>query len=170
MRGLLAVVGAGALVAGCAGVGGDTPKRPPLTVADEVQRIDSSNIVGTWTCRELNPYPEVPQQVSTITYAKDGSFTGRAQYDAQASPFGGMTVESIGKWTVEDDRIVTGDVKTSAGSPDAFTNVMAGIATSFVNSAYGQEQGSGDVLKLTRTELVFRPVGVEDPPVYSCTR
>ena len=65
---------------------------------------------------------------------------------------------------------MTGDVKTSAGSPDAFTNVMAGIATSLINSAHGQEQGSGDVLKLTRTELVFRPVGVEDPPVYSCTR
>ena len=167
---ILAAVGAGSLLAGCVGVGGDTPKRPTLTVADEVQRVEAGKLVGTWTCRELNPYPEVPQQVSTITYAEDGTFTGKAQYDAQAAPFGGMTVESAGRWVVDGDRIVTSDVTTKAGSQDAFTNVLAGIATSFVNSTSSQQQGSGDVLKLTQTELMFRPAGVDDPPVYSCTR
>ena len=167
---ILTALGAGSLLAGCVAVGGDTPKRPPLAVADEVQRVEADSLVGTWTCRELNPYPEVPKQVSTITYGEDGTFTGKAHYDAQAAPFGGMTVESAGRWVVDGDRIVTSDVTTSAGSQDAFTNVMAGIATSFINSTSSQQQGSGDVLKLTRTELMFRPAGVDDPPVYSCTR
>jgi hypothetical protein len=48
--------------------------------------------------------------------------------------------------------------------------MMAGLASSLVNTASAQEQGSGDVLKLTQSELEFRAEGVEDPPVYSCTR
>ena len=170
MRPVLVAFAASSVLAGCTGMGGDPPKRPPVTVAGEVQRVDGSKVVGTWTCRELNPYPEVPRQVSTITYAKDGAFTGNAQYDATTPPFGGMTVETTGRWTVQGDRIVISDVKTSAGSQDAFTNMRAGIASSLINTASAQEQGSGDVLKLTPTELVFRPVGVDDPPVYSCTR
>lgn len=170
MRPGLIAFAASSMLAGCVGMGGDPPKRPPVTVADEVQQVDDSKIVGTWTCRELNPYPEVPRQVSTITYAKDGSFTGNAQYDASTPPFGGMTVETTGRWTVQGDRIVISDVKTSAGSQDAFTNMMAGIASSLVNTASAQEQGSGDVLKLTQRELVFRPAGADDPPVFSCTR
>jgi hypothetical protein len=137
---------------------------------DEVQRVDSSKVVGIWMCRELNPYPEVPRQVSTVTYAADGTFTGKAQYDATAAPFGGMTVETTGRWMVQDDKILTSDVKTSASSQDAFTNIMAGLASSFANTTSAQMQGSGEVLKLTQTELVFRPAGADDPPVYSCMR
>lgn len=170
MRGLLIVVGVGALLAGCTAVGGDTPKRPSLTVADEVQQIDPEQLIGTWTCRELNPYPEVPQQVSTITYAQGGTFTSKAQYDAQTPPFGAMSIVAAGRWAVEGDRIVTSDVKTSAASQDAFTNAMAGIAISIMNSISDQQQGSGDVLKLTPTELGYRAAGVDDPPVYSCVR
>ena len=170
MRPGLIAFAASSVLAGCAGLGGDPPKRPPVTVTDEVQQVDTSKIVGTWTCRELNPYPEVPRQVSTITYAKDGAFTAKAQYDATTLPFGGMTVETTGRWTVQGERIVISDVKTSAGSQDAFTNMMAGLASSLVNTASAREQGSGDVLKVTSAELVFRPQGADDPPVYSCTR
>ena len=170
MRPGLIAFAASSVLAGCAGLGGDPPKRPPVTVADEVQQVDTSKIVGIWTCRELNPYPEVPRQVSTITYAKDGAFTAKAQYDATTPPFGGMTVETTGRWTVQGERIVISDVKTSAGSQDAFTNMMAGLASSLVNTASAREQGSGDVLKVTSAELVFRPQGADDPPVYSCAR
>jgi hypothetical protein len=170
MRSVLVAFAASSVLAGCTGMGGDPPKRPPVTVADQVQQVDASKIVGTWTCRELNPYPDVPRQVSTITYAKEGAFTANAQYDATTPPFGGMNVETTGRWTVQGERIVISDVKTSASSQDAFTNMMAGIASSLVNTASAQEQGSGDVLKLTPAELAFRPEGADDPPVYSCTR
>jgi len=157
-------------LAGCAVGGGDTPKRPAVAVADEVGAVERSRIVGTWRCHELNPYPELPRQTVTSTYNSDGSYVGEGLAEARP-PFGAMRVKMTGRWAVEGDRIVTSDVETEASAQDAFTNVMAGIGTSIVNS-FGQEQarGAGDVLKLGRDELVLRAVGVEDPPVFSCTR
>jgi hypothetical protein len=172
MRGLVEAVALGTpiLLAGCTGMGGDTPTRPPLNVADQVQQVDRGEVVGTWTCRELNPYPELPQQRTTITYNKDGTLVGEGRSEARP-PFGAMTVNLTGKWAVEGDRIVTSDMQADAGSADAFTDVMAGIATSIANSwSTSQAQGSGDVLKLTERELVLRPVGVDDPPTFSCSR
>ena len=167
----LLLLGATATLAACAGVGGPPPKRPPVQVGDRVQQVDRAAVVGIWSCRELNPYAEVPAQNSTVTYAADGSFISKAHYDAGATPpFAGMSVVTTGKWSVEGDRIVTSDVNSQASSPDAFTNMLAGVATSFANSMSAQQQGSGDVLKLTKTELTIRPAGVEDPPVIGCTR
>jgi hypothetical protein len=48
------------LLAGCATGGGETPRRPTTSVADDVGAVDRAAVVGTWQCRELNPYPEVP--------------------------------------------------------------------------------------------------------------
>jgi hypothetical protein len=167
----LLLLGATAALAACAGIAGPPPKRPPVEVADQVQRVDRGAVIGTWNCRELNPYAEVPAQVSTVTYAADGGFVAKARYDAGAAPpFGGMSVVTTGKWSVENDRILTSDVNTQASSEDPFTNVLAGVASTFANSMSAQQQGSGDVLKLTRTELTLRPDGVEDPPVIGCTR
>ena len=167
----LLLLGATAALAACSGIAGPPPKRPPVQVGDRVQQVDRAAIVGIWSCRELNPYAEVPAQNSTVTYAADGSFISKASYDAGATPpFGGMSVVTTGKWSVEGDRIVTSDVNSQASSPDAFTNMLAGVATSFANSMSAQQQGSGDVLKLTKTELTIRPAGVEDPPVIGCTR
>ena len=158
-------------LASCTGMGGgETPKRPSVTVADQVQTVDRSMVVGTWECHELNPYPEVPTQTATLTYAEDGALSGIAHSQARP-PFAEMTIKSTGKWTVEGDRIVTSDVQTEAGSADEFTNVMAGIGSSIVNTfAKSQPAGSGDVLELTRHKLVLRAVGVDDPPIFSCTR
>ena len=60
-------LGGDLLLTGCTGLGGggETPKRPPLNVADQVQQVDRSKLVGTWQCRELNPYPEMPKQTTT---------------------------------------------------------------------------------------------------------
>jgi hypothetical protein len=172
MRGLAAhgLLGAILLLTGCAVGGGDTPKRPAVAVADEVGVVEQSRIVGTWRCRELNPYPELPRQTITSTYNADGTYVGEGVTEARP-PFGAMRAKVTGRWAVEGDRIVTSDVETEAGSDDAWTNMMAGIGASIVNS-FGQEQtrGVGDVLKLDRDELVLRAVGVEDPPIFSCTR
>jgi hypothetical protein len=84
-----------------------------------------------------------------------------------------MQVNATGRWVVEGDRIATSDVQTdaSAADGDAWTNMMANVGASIVNNL-GREQtaGAGDVLKLSRSELLLRPVAVEDPPVISCTR
>ncbi len=158
------------LLAGCADLGGPPPARPHLDVADQVQKIDRGLVVGTWTCREMNSYPEVPAHDITLTYAQDGSLRSEARAPA-TPPLGPMNISSTGTWNVAGDRIVTADVETKVESDDAFTNTMAGIATSIANSwSSPEKQGSGDVLELTAHRMVLRPVGVDDPPTIACSR
>jgi hypothetical protein len=165
-----AALAGGLILAGCAMGGGDTPRRPVVSVTDEVQAVDRAAVIGTWECRELNPFPEVPQVTTRTTYRADGSFTSEGR-SAPRPPFGSMEIQANGRWAVEDQRIVTSGVETDASSEDAWTNFMAGVSAQLVDSFGGREnRSSGDVLKLTRSELVLRPAGVEDPPVIACTR
>jgi hypothetical protein len=160
------------LVAGCTTGGSDPPRRPVVAVADEVTSLDGRQIVGTWQCRELNPLPEIPQQIIVTTYADDGTFRSESR-SAPRPPLGAMLVTVQGRWAVEGDRITTSGVTTEAHAAggDAWTDMMANLGASFVNSL--GERGStsaGEVLRLGPGELVLRPLGVEDPPVISCTR
>ena len=159
MRLVLVAFAASSMLGGCTAMGGDPPKRPPVAVADEVQQVAASKIVGTWTCRELNPYPEVLRQVSTITYAKDGAFTAKAQYDDTTPPFGDMTVETTGRWMVQGERIVISEVKTSAGLPGCLHEHDGQPCFFARQHGVRSEQGSGEPLKLTQTELEFRAEG-----------
>ena len=167
------ILGAGLLVlAGCASDGGGerTMHRPAVSVPDQVTAVSRSLIVGSWTCHELNPLPDLPRQTSSVTYNADGTFASTGQVEAHP-PFGAMTVKASGKWSVEGEHLVTSDVTTAASSADAFTNVMAGLGSSIANTFMGsQKAGSANVLKLTRNELVYTLIGVDDPPVISCTR
>ena len=158
------------ILTGCAMGGGDTPRRPVVSVTDEVQAIDREALVGTWECRELNSYPEIPQVTTRTTYRADGTFTSEGR-SAPRPPFGSMEIEAKGRWAVEGQQVTTSGVETEASSEDAWTDFMAGVSAQLVDSFGGSEnRSSGDVLKLTRRELVLRPVGVEDPPVIACTR
>ncbi len=159
-----------AMLAGCATGGGEHPRRPPVDVPDQVTTVDRSQIIGTWQCHELNPFPELPAQTSAITYAGDGTFHSVAHTQAREG-FGAMTVNVTGKWSVQDGALATSEVKTAASSTDAFTNALAGIGSSLVNSmSSSQLQGAGNILKLTAHDMVLRPIGIEDPPVVACTR
>jgi hypothetical protein len=160
------------LVAGCTGAGGDPPRRPAVAVADDVNAVDGGQVVGTWQCRELNPLPEIPQQIIVTTYEADGTFLSESR-SAPRPPLGAMLVTVRGWWAVEGDRIVTSGVTTEAHAADgdAWTDMMAGLGASFVNSLGERgSAGAGEVLRLGAGELVLRPLGVEDPPVIACTR
>ena len=158
------------LLAACATGGGETPRRPATSVADEVGDVDRAAVVGTWECRELNPYPEVPQVATTTTYRADGTFTSEGR-STPRPPLGPMRVEANGRWSVEGGEIVTSEVATEASSEDAWTNLMAGVGAQFVDWLGGaQDRASVEVLKLSRGELTVRPSSVEDPPVIACTR
>jgi hypothetical protein len=158
------------LLAACATGGGETPRRPATSVVDEAGAVDRAAVVGTWQCRELNPYPEVPQVATTTTYRADGTFTSEGR-SAPRPPLGPMRVEANGRWSVEGGEIVTSEVTTEASSEDAWTNLMAGVGAHFIDLVGGaQDRVSVEVLKLSRGELVVRPSGVEDPAVIACAR
>jgi hypothetical protein len=164
------LVAALALLAACTAGGGEAPRRPAVSMADQVAAVDRELVVGTWRCRDLNPYPGAPEQVVTETFAADGSFVGQSGVSGEG-PAGSIEVRASGRWAVEGDRIVTTGVTTQASSADPTLNVIAGLTAQYLNSQPPSlRDGSSEVLKLTNRELVLRPVGVEDPPVIACTR
>lgn len=164
----LAAVG---VLAACVG-GGSAPGRPAVSLADEVGAIDRDLVVGTWQCRELNPYPERPLQAITTTYEADGRFTGQGR-SAEGGPVGGMIVDVWGSWAVEGDQLVASDVRTEARAADdnPAINMLAGLGAAIANTMMAtQREGASDVLRLTPNDLVMRPIGVQDAPVIACTR
>lgn len=168
----LGAAGMAALLAGCTAGGGDAPRRPVVDRPDQIGTIDRELIVGTWQCRELNPYPNAPLRGTTITYRGDGSFESQGRSETQG-PLGAILAESRGQWQVQGDRIVASNVTTTARAADGnpMTNVLAGLGASIANSIMAwQDDGTSDVLTLTGNELVMRPIGVEDPPVIACMR
>jgi hypothetical protein len=159
------------LLAACAaGGGGEAPQRPAVSVADQVGAVDRSLVVGTWQCRDLNPYPGAPEQVVTETFGADGSFLGQSRVSGEG-PVGMIQVSARGKWAVEGDRITTTGVTTQASSADPTLNMIAGLTAEYLNrQPPSLRDGSSELLKLSRSELVLRPLAVEDPPIIACTR
>jgi hypothetical protein len=84
--GILVVVLA---VSACAAAG--PPARPALDLADRVGPVDRREIVGTWRCRDLNPYPDRPEQTVAATYRADGTFVSESETAARP-PVGAMLV------------------------------------------------------------------------------
>jgi hypothetical protein len=164
------VVAGALLLAGCATGGGEAPRRPAVSVADQVGTVDRSLLVGTWQCRDLNPYSGAPQQTVTQTFGADGTFRGDSSVSGEG-PVGLIQVSAVGKWAVQGERLVTSDVTTKASSADPTMNLIAGLTSQYLNSQPPSlRDGSSDVLELTRSRLVTRPAGIDDPPVIACTR
>jgi len=168
------LVATAVLLAGCAMTGGGgEARRPPVSVADEVTAVQRDMLLGTWRCRELNPYPGVPKASRTITFDKDGTVV--AEMLTEDDPrYGAIQGTSRGLWSVEGDRLVMDKMKLEAkaaeGNTDPFTGVLTGLTTTIANTLMRDQQAStSEVLKLSRHELVFRTV-VADPPVVACTR
>ncbi|MEK0082607.1 hypothetical protein [Benzoatithermus flavus] len=172
--GRIGFAGTAMLLAGCAmGGGGSEARRPPVSVADEVTKVQRDMLVGAWRCRELNPYPELPKASRTITFGADGTVVAevRTENDPRYGPLQGI---SRGNWSVEGDRLVMRNMKLEAraaeGSANPFGGFLAGLTATVANTFMRSQQDStSDVLKLTRSELIFRGTG-EDPPIVACTR
>lgn len=163
---VVACLGAAAL-AGCASVGGPPPKRPAVSVADQVGSIDRKLVVGSWDCHELNPYPEVPKHSIRMTFDADGTL---ASQGTAAMATSDMAVSSQAKWTVEGEQLVISDQTSSATSDDPLMSAIGSIGATIANKMSANEAMQSDVLQLDRGHLVMRGVGVDDPPILSCTR
>jgi hypothetical protein len=166
---------AAALLAGCAmnDGGGDEVRRPVVGVADEVATVQSGMLVGTWRCRELNPYPQLPKASRTFTFDADGTLVAETLTEDDPR-YGSMQGTSRGNWSVEGDRLLmknmTLEAKAAEGNTNPFTGMLTGLTTAIANSFMrDQQDGSFDVLELTGSELALRGIG-EDPPVFACTR
>jgi hypothetical protein len=178
MKRLLAGIAAGLSLAACAtdGGSGSAPIRPVVNVTDEVSTVDADQMVGTWTCRQLNPIPDMPDVASTMTYEASGKGRVVAVADTQGKTAGipaKLKTDFTYDWSVEGERLVISNVDSTITAADdsAGSSILAPIAQ-LVSSTFidESEPSTSDVLELTDTKLVTRPIGVEDPPIISCTR
>ena len=129
------------ILTGCAMGGGDTPRRPVVSVTDEVQAIDREALVGTWECRELNSYPEIPQVTTRTTYRADGTFTSEGR-SAPRPPFGSMEIEAKGRWAVEGQQVTTSGVETEASSA---TVALAAAAQQIATERAAAEAAAAEI-------------------------
>jgi hypothetical protein len=147
--------------------------RPALSAVPDgaFGAADPGLLVGTWRCRDLNPYPDQPGQVVTATYAADGGY--RAEADAPGrGPMGAIRVVQRGRWSVAGDRVVTSDVVTDARAVDGdtATDAWARAGAQVIDAVTAGRPAESEVLRLDARRLTLRPVGPTDPPVVGCVR
>lgn len=168
---------------GCAAVllaackSGDMPSltgsaRPQLDVPKEVSMVSAAEIVGTWSCVELNPYPDQPPVETTLEMRADGTLTSEALLPlGDQMPGAGdvvMTIEA--DWKVDGDSIVTTGTKASTrpadGADNGLTTIINQVMSAFADRA---TDGTSEVFKVNATELVMRS-DEPDAPTVSCRR
>ena len=90
---------------------GMTESRPPVTIAKEVTTVSTAELVGSWACRELNPYADQPAVTTTIVLAADGTMSSEALLPMAGTMPGAtdMLMRMTGDWRVEGDRLITTD-------------------------------------------------------------
>lgn len=179
---LLTVAGVSSLVllAGCdladrapsGPAAGSAPGRPPVAVAKEISMASREELIGAWTCHELNPYPGQPSVKTDVSFAADGLMTSAALLPmADHVPEGGdlrMTLKA--RWSVAGDRLVTTgtevDVEAADGDAGQLSDMAASAAALFADQAH---DGSAEILRVSATELVMRGEE-EEAPTISCLR
>ena len=137
--------------------------RPPLSIP--------AQLVGTWTCRDLNPYPDQPEQTVVTTYEAGGAFVSESHTPARGA-IGAIIVTARGQWAVADDRLLTSGLRTEARAADGDrqTDLLAKASAQMVDALSAAEPDTSEILALEPARLLLRPIGVDDPPVIACTR
>ena len=82
--------GLGVALLGLAVAGCTRQRRPAAPAAGGVwpepaASIDPAQLVGTWTCRDLNPYPDQPEQTVVTTYEAGGAFVSELRTPARGA-------------------------------------------------------------------------------------
>lgn len=174
--GTVAALSSLVLVAACDAGGldpfGADAKRPEVSVAKEVTMVSATELVGTWTCRELDPYPDQPEITSTITINADGTMSSESVLPLAETVPGNpdMVMTMTGDWQVQGDRLITSnsevDVAAADGSEGGLASLMSNAAAYFVDQA---GDSSSEIFRITASDLVMRS---DDPdaPTLSCQR
>lgn len=160
----------------CLGLGacattGDLPPRPTVELPASPTTVDARQLVGTWRCQDLNPYPEQPQQTVVATYAADGSFVTESRTEAQGQ-IGAIVATARGSWEVRAGQLVTSGVRTEARAADGDqqTDILAKASAELVDALSGTNPNVSEILELEASRMIARPLGSDDPPVIACTR
>jgi hypothetical protein len=146
--------------------------RPQVTIAKEVTTVSSAELVGSWACRELDPYPEQPAVTTTIELSADGTMASEALLPMAGTMPGAsdMLMTMTGNWRVEGDRLITTDtdveMTSAGGGAGGLSSIMQSAAAFFADQA---GDGNAEIFRVTASELVMRDEG-PDAPTVACLR
>ena len=148
------------LLAACdVGDFGSSPSRPQINIPKEVTTVSADEVVGSWTCRELNPYPDMPDVAIDMTFDADGSMAAESTIPmAQTMPGAGdMLMTWTGQWSVEGNRVITSATEVETVMADGSDTGLAGMLNHFIASFRDQaEDMNAEILQISATELVMR--------------
>ncbi len=146
--------------------------RPQVSIPKEVTRVSSDELIGSWTCRELNPYPDQPAVTTSLMIAADRTLTSEALLPmAETMPGASdMLMRMTGTWRVEGDRLITTDtdveMTAADGSQGGLSSLMQSAAAFFADRA---GDGNAEIFRVTASELVMRDEE-PDAPTVACLR
>jgi hypothetical protein len=151
---------------------GSSPSRPQIDIPKEVTTVSTAEVVGSWTCRELNPYPDMPAVAVAMTFAADGTMAAESTMPMeQAMPGAGdMLMTWTGNWAVEGDRLITSGTEVEKMMADGTDTGLAGMLNQFIARFSDQaDDMNAEVLRITAIELVMRDQS-PDAATVACMR
>ncbi len=127
------------------------PARPDYTGADSIDTADALQIIGAWTVKSLNPYPNEEPQGTTIEYRQDGTVLGTIEPQGEsAAVLGNMRFELTGKWSLDGDQIRHSNVEMNSTS----NNAMGSMVSKLINGQKGIA-GEGNIYELSVNRMVI---------------
>ncbi len=142
---------------------GSSPSRPQVDIPKEVSTVSADEVVGSWSCRELDPYPDMPDVAIDMTFDADSSMAAESTIPMEETMpgAGDMLMTWTGNWSVEGDRLITTGTEVETVMADGSDTGLAGMLNQLINSFRDRaEDMNAEVLRITATELVMRD---EDP-------
>ena len=126
-----------AMLASCASL--KPPERPAYSGPDTTTTVEATELVGVWTVKELNPYPDSPPQSTTIEYKADGTVTGLVEPQGeQADVLGNMQFEMNGKWVLAGDLVTHSDMNVEAVGDSNVAKIITNLFKDNADNLSGQ--------------------------------
>ncbi len=151
-----------ALLGGCAALDDgmwDEPRRPPLDITRDAVAPTPDQVAGSWTCHELDPYPDQAPVLTDLSLDPGGSFEWqqRIVLEEPPAPFERVLVLE-GDWRLDDAQLVrsavAGTSRPADGStPDGSAPSMEGVLAALAQAA---EAVPTELLRVRADELVMR--------------
>jgi hypothetical protein len=138
------------------------PRRPPLDITRDAVDPTPGQVVGSWACHELDPFPDQAPVLTDLRLDPDGSFEWQQRILLDGETPGPFELVLIleGNWRLQGNRLVrsgvTGTSRPADGSgPAGPRPLMDGVLAAFARQA---ETVPTELLRVTEGELVMRDV------------
>ncbi len=134
---------------GCASL--KPPVRPDYTGTDLIDSAKPSQLVGAWTVRNLNPFPDQPPQQTSVEYRADGTAVAVGKSQGEGTELlGDLQFEMTANWELVGDVVRHSNVEVSSSSD----NAMGAMIGKMLNSSQ-KMAGQANIYELSANRIVM---------------